>query len=277
MRPLAELDLRHEPRLDPDDVAPLHPGHLRDGGKRRVGPLERPQLLEQHADLAVVEPRPDVAGIAQLSVLVDRKDERPERRGPASRSTGVPGDHELLARVSLELQPVARAATLGIERAAPLGDDPLEPLLGDGAEQRLPLVERVREPNGRIGSHELGEPVAALLDRAGDERLPVCLEAVEGVVDERSRASLHRREARAAEVVQGTDLAVEHGVAARRAIDRSRDRRRSAPSGRCRFASAARNARHARTRRRDSRRTSPRRATRRPRGSSSTSVASIGR
>ena len=56
------------------------------------------------------------------------------------------------------------------------------------------------------------EAAAALGQRQVDERLAVLLEQVEDVVDERPRALLHRREARAPRVVDGADLAVEDAV-----------------------------------------------------------------
>ena len=54
--------------------------------------------------------------------------------------------------------------------------------------------------------------------------VPCDLEAVEGVEDEPAVSPLHRREARAAPLVEGADLAVQHGVAGDPGGDRARDR-----------------------------------------------------
>src|ERR1700694_5128973 len=107
VRPLDELDLRDELRLDPDHVALLYAGHLRDGLERRRVALERPQLLEESLNLLVVEPGADVPDVDEVAALVGRKHERAEGPLTSSHAPGVAGDHELLSPVPLDLEPVA--------------------------------------------------------------------------------------------------------------------------------------------------------------------------
>ena len=75
-----------------------------------VGALERPQQPEQPLDLVVVEAGADVADLAQLAALVDAEHERAEAAGAAALPLRVAGDHELLAAVRLDLEPVAACA-----------------------------------------------------------------------------------------------------------------------------------------------------------------------
>ena len=191
MRPLAELDLGHEARLDPGDVSAADARHLRRHREGRLGPFERSEQGEQASDLAVVEPRADVAGVPQLAAVVDGQDERAERGRAVARAARVPGDHELLTAVRLDLQPVAAPPPLRIARALPLGHDSLEPLALDGLVERAAVLERRREAHGRIRAHQLGQELATLLERPVDDRRAAGLEAVEGVVDEPARALLH--------------------------------------------------------------------------------------
>ena len=125
--------------------------------------------------------------------------------------------------MGLDLQPLARPLALPIRRVGALGDDPLEPLLLRRAEQRLAVLERLREPDGAVAPVEQRlQPPAPLAQRQIDERLALELEQVEGLVDERRArlALLHRGEARPAALVEGADLAVEHAV---RRLHRSRE------------------------------------------------------
>ena len=119
----------------------------------------------------------------------------------------------------LDLQPVARAPSLQVPRVEPLGHDPLELLRLGRVAQRLPVRESLRQPHDAAPAvEELLEPPLALAQRELDERLAVELEQVEDVEDERTGALLHRREARAATVVECADLAVKDGVRALRRL-----------------------------------------------------------
>ena len=228
MRPLAELDLGHEARLDPGDVSATNARHPRRHREGRLGPFERSQQGEQASDLAVVEPRADVAGVSQLAAVVDGQDERAERGRAVPRASRVSGDHELLAAVRLDLQPVATPPPLRIARALPLGHDSLEPLALDGLVERQAVVEHRGEAHGRIRAHQLGQELATLLERPVDDRRALGFEAVEGVVDEPARALLHGREARVAAIVECAHLAVHHRVANDRVRDRLRHGREPA-------------------------------------------------
>src|SRR6266498_1553313 len=215
MCPLGELHLAHEVRLDPDHVAFAHLRHLRHLAEGRGRPFQRPELVEQLLDLLTVEARADVARICELVALVVAEHERAEARRPPARSLGEAGDDEFLLAVCLDLQPVASALALDVPRLEPLRDDPLELLLLRGLQKRLAVVERFGQPHGAIPPvEELLQPLAALDEGEVDERLAFDLEQVEDVVDERrSRLPLlHGGEARAARLVEGADLAVEHAV-----------------------------------------------------------------
>jgi hypothetical protein len=107
VRPLDELDLADELRLEPDDVALAHLRHLRNDLERRLLALERPQLGEQPVDLVVGEPGPAVAHVGELAPTADGEHERAEPARAAALALRVAGDDELLLAVSLDLQPVA--------------------------------------------------------------------------------------------------------------------------------------------------------------------------
>src|SRR4029077_8486437 len=129
VRPLGALDLCHERRLDPDDVAPADLRHLRNLAEGRRLPPERPKLLEQLVDLLAVEARADVARVHELPGLVDAQHERAEARRAAAGPLRVAGDYELLLTVRLYFQPVAGAAADGVFRIDALRHDSFELLL----------------------------------------------------------------------------------------------------------------------------------------------------
>ena len=143
MRPLRELDLDDELRFDPSHIALPHARHLRHLHERRVGSLERLHAGEQLVDRVLRETRADVAGPAQAAPLLHGNHERAHALPPPL-SLRVARDHELLPRAHLHLQPVTRASLL-VEGLLSLGHDPLEALLGRRVEQRVSVVERVRE------------------------------------------------------------------------------------------------------------------------------------
>jgi hypothetical protein len=117
--------------------------------------------------------------------------------------------------VRLDLEPVARPLALGVARVGALGDHALEPLLARRLEQRRAVVEGLGDPDRPVAAVEqLVEPLAPFGERPVEERLPLHLEDVEDVVDDRrSRLPLlHGREARSTLLVERADLAVEHRV-----------------------------------------------------------------
>jgi hypothetical protein len=141
VRPLGELDLTDELRLDPDDVALADLWHLRDLFEGRRLALERAQLGEQLLDLRPGEAGADVAYILESRASPDREHERTERPGAAALPLRVAGDDERLAAVGLDLEPVARSAADGVPRVGALGHDPLEALLLCGLVEGLAVLE----------------------------------------------------------------------------------------------------------------------------------------
>ena len=92
--------------------------------KGEVAPLPRAQLAAEAPQQGVVEARPDLARVAQLA-RCRRGSPRAARRAPSrALRLGPPRDHELLALLALQLQPVARARR-AIRRVGALGDDAL--------------------------------------------------------------------------------------------------------------------------------------------------------
>src|ERR1700693_4255077 len=114
VRPLAELDLGDEARLDPDHVALAHTGQGRPYGKRTRGSSEWGHHLQQPVDLLGVETGADIANVAQPGAFVDSEHERSEGVGAAALTPRVAGNNELLPAVRLDLQPVARALPLRV-------------------------------------------------------------------------------------------------------------------------------------------------------------------
>ncbi len=121
---------------------------------------ERLQLLEQPADLGVVEAGADVPDVRQLAALVHREDQRAERRRATAAALRVAGDEELLAPVRLDLQPVARAPALEVPRVGALGHDPLELLLRSRP-RAAPRRRRTSRTGGRSCSGGRAAPRGA--------------------------------------------------------------------------------------------------------------------
>src|SRR5581483_7501835 len=207
-------------------VRPLHLRHLRDDRERQLPLLERTQPREQVVDVLVGEAGADVADVRQLVAAPDAEYERAEPPRPPSLPLRVARDHELLAAVRLDLQPLARALALPVRALEPLGDDSLELLLPGRLVQRLPVLELLGQANRPVAPvEERLEPRAAVAERQVDERLALELEQVEGLVHDRRPGLplLHRREAGAPLLVERADLAVEHAV---RSLQSSRNRGR---------------------------------------------------
>ena len=153
-RPLDELDLGHERRLDPDDVAAADAGHLRHLRERRVLALERAHELQQAVDLLVREAGADVPRPAEPARLVNADDQRAEAVAPPPLPAGVAGDDDLLASAHLDLPPLGPAPPGEVPRVLALRDHALEPLLawpprGALARRRSEARRRRLRPTGR--------------------------------------------------------------------------------------------------------------------------------
>src|SRR5439155_9184742 len=142
----------------------------------------------------------------------DAEHERPEPPRAAPLALRVAGDHELLAAVRLDLQPLARALARSVGAVDSLGDDSFEALLPGRLVQAESVLERLRDAYRRVSPVEQPlQPRTPVRERKVDERLAFELQHVEHLVDDRRPgfALLHGREARAPFFVQRADLAVE--------------------------------------------------------------------
>src|SRR5581483_8951622 len=162
VRPLEELDLADELRLDPDDAALPD---LRLGGERRRFAAQRLELRAQLVDRALAETGADVADPHEVLAAPDAEDERAEAARATALALRPAADHELLPAVSLHLEPVAAALPLLVARSRLLRHDALELLLARRLEQRLAVLERAGHLDGPRRDDELLEPLAALDQR----------------------------------------------------------------------------------------------------------------
>src|SRR4051794_28833322 len=165
-RPLAECELPDQAWLDPM-------GSLRDRmdvDEWGVRSLQLPHPLAEVGERPLVETGADLAGVAELAVLVVADEERPEVGALAMRRGEAP-DHELLLMRALQLQPVrgagARVAALG-----PLGDQPLEAAPAGVLEQGLAVA---------VAMGEKADVVLEVESRA-DQLLPGSVRKPSGVV-----------------------------------------------------------------------------------------------
>ena len=195
MRPLGELDLRDELRLNPRDVGPAHARHLRHLGEWTVRAPERSEQSQQPRDLAVREARPDVSGPPKHTCVVYSDDERAEPSRASSLPARVPGDHDLLRPTQLELVPVRRATSGLVRRVGLLGDDALELLVASGCEQGGTVVELRRDEDLAAGADDALELLSAFGQRLVDDGDRVDLQHVEENEHDRSTALLEEREA----------------------------------------------------------------------------------
>src|SRR5262249_25571935 len=230
-RPLSKANLSDQPRLDPVMSAPAR----RAAGERRGRALERPKLRADRLERSLVEPGAHLGDVDQLAPVVEAQMQGAEVRPRALRHR-VAADHELLAELALDLQPVARALG-GIRTVTLLRDHALETLLAGGGEKVCTVLEHVvAEVDDAARRHQ--EPQAFL---AGLERQPPQVAAVEPERVEEDRADGHlaartlpsRRaraahalleplEARAPALVEGDDLTVEDEALERQRVQRRR-------------------------------------------------------
>ena len=229
VRPLRELDLAHELRLDPHDVALAHLRHLRLGGERAGVSPQRLELLQEPVDVVLGEAGAAVADPVDVVPAIRPEHERAEAPGAPALSLRPAADDELLALVRLELQPVAAAPAFEVARLRALRHHAFEPTLERRGEEPLAVVEGRRDLHRRLPwVEQLLQPRAAFRERQIEQRHAVDLEHVEHRIDDRRvrLALLHRREARAAVAVEGAHLAVDDAVGRPRCMcERSRDPR----------------------------------------------------
>ena len=212
MRPLRELDLGDELRLDPDDVALLHLRHLRDDRERRRVLPQRLELFEQLGDGALAEAGADVSDPLPLLAATHAEDEGAEAAAATALTLRVAADHELLPPVGLDLEPVAAAPSLRVARRRALRHHAFEALLLGRFEQCLSVLKRARELDDRVPREQLLELSPSLDEWQVDERLTVDLEDVEHLVRESCAPLLHRGEAGLAARIERDDLSVDYGI-----------------------------------------------------------------
>ena len=216
MRALDELDLRDQLGLDPADVAFAHARRLRDGSKDGVLVSSGRSRRRRRSISFSREPGADAADVPELPLLVVlAEQERAERARTPALALRVPADDELVVPVRLDLDPVVGASPRLVRRTGSLREDPLEALFLGGAEQSLAVVEQLRDLHGaRALVEQLREPLPARRQCLLEQRLAFHLEHVERDEDvaRAGQPLLHRRERRAAVLVQRADLAVEHRV-----------------------------------------------------------------
>src|ERR1700730_1058762 len=106
MRPLCELDLTHEFRFHPHDVAFADLGHPRDLLERRIIGAQWFKLREQLVDVALLEAGTAIADPGQLLPAIGAEHKGSETPGASSLALRPAADHELLTAVRLHLEPV---------------------------------------------------------------------------------------------------------------------------------------------------------------------------
>src|SRR6056297_3315620 len=133
--PFGEPDFGYEVGPDPERF----PVHLPGEGRALA-----PALIERFTKRAqefLVEPRPDLSGIAQRTILVIAHQQRAEPRALTFR-LGKSANHELLPVGAFELQPFAGAA-MNIRCFGILGDDTFPALRASLLEIRLACLVAV--------------------------------------------------------------------------------------------------------------------------------------
>src|SRR5207248_7709144 len=222
--PLAELDLADQLGLDEGGV--LEPRHRRVEGA--VGTRERRHLLAQLVEQAVGEAGADVPRVDELPAVVVAEEEGTDGAGPPAFARRPAADHELLAPVVLDLEPGPRALAGLVDAVEALGHDALEARALAGLDDVGPTADRARwDLHAGPGDRQVLQNRSPLRIRDPHRRLAVELENVEHEIGHRRvdhapshlglrsdvHAALQELEARPALIVEGHDLAVEHGRA----------------------------------------------------------------
>src|SRR5690606_16967850 len=87
-----------------------------------------------------IEPGADLAGVAQLAIVVVADEQRAESAAQAALPGDPAADDHLLAPDVLDLEPVAGAFPRSIPAGQPLGDDAFQASSPGGLEQRSSLA-----------------------------------------------------------------------------------------------------------------------------------------
>ena len=133
--PARELDLGDQLRLDPGPVLALARRVL--AAERASISLQRVELLEQGAGVALVEARADAARMDEVIAAVHAD----QQRAQVVRAAAPAADHHLLAGAALGLEPGLGASGL-VRRTGALGDDAFEIEVAGGLEDGITGSER---------------------------------------------------------------------------------------------------------------------------------------
>src|SRR5262249_25437482 len=225
--------LDHELGLDPDEIlAPL----VRRQFQRPLVDAQGRKALEQVVRHFLGVAGADPAGITKLAVLIHRDDERADRARHRGRRH-VACDDEFLLAAALGLYEIIGAAR-AIRRAAPLGDDALEPhFAGVPENDRTGLVEVARVAHDVAldvvlgpAFEKFGERGLTFDQRLAGEIAAVEIQQIEHIIDEAVGATvfqigLQQRKTTDAAFVLDDDFAVEQGSLGRQRGDRFGNRR----------------------------------------------------
>ena len=206
MGPFAERDLADERGLDP--VRPAFDlGAL---GKRAVCRRHRVELLLQVAEVALAEAGADVACILQRAVGVVHAEQQRAEIGARPGRIGIAGDHEFLAALALQLDPVG-AARAAVRRALALADDAFqaerERRLDHAVGRRVEHFAEADARRGRLRNHAV-QQCAARFQRRDAQVVAIEVRQVEEVVDDVLGAARIERVLQRAEV--GHALRIRH-------------------------------------------------------------------
>ena len=195
--------------------------------ERRCRRLVLLKNFEKVAKRSLVEAGADVPDRLQPAVAIDADEQRAERLGATALARRPPADHTLHRAERLDLHPRRRSGPRLIDRIEALRNDPFDPLLACGFEERDARAwETLAAADRAHRGQRFVEPPQALAKRLSREVLSVRVEDVEDLIDHRRRlaklahgalvAYVHPRlqplEARHALGVERHDLAIEDCV-----------------------------------------------------------------
>ena len=187
-RPLGELDLRHEPRLDPADVARRHAREARHLVKRWRPARERVGAARSASSSLSRIPSRRFPRTAGRPPSLHREQQRADVAARRPPRLVHPTTRNSCRRRSLTFCQSGERRPGGTATSA-LRDQPFEPVLPRGREERVAVVEDGESSTPRSGRRPRRGVRGA--PRAADEqRHAVELEEVEGDEHERSVAAL---------------------------------------------------------------------------------------
>ena len=220
-RPAGEAHLDDEARLAEHRL----PRDLRSGVEGGVLQPQRLQQRGQPLELGLGQAAADAADVAQRAVGLSHAQQQGTDVAAAPALAREPAaDDELLARVGLDLDPVAGAKARPVGGVKSLGDDALEPALGAHLKQLGAVPDDVVRDLDALARELQGAQALAAL-RVGELHQGVAVEPQQvedhvghgGLASQprrlrpggRVHAPLQRGEARQALLVERHDLAVE--------------------------------------------------------------------